>query len=231
MEDIILIMNLKIKDYYNNLASNYDDNRFGNSYGKYIDLQERKLLFNFFKKNTFNKILDAGCGTGRLLEFASHGIDLSENMVFESKKKHIEKDIKVGSLTNIPFGNNYFNAVFSFHVIMHLDQEVTTTFLNESHRVLETKGTLIFDFPSKKRRLLTQHKSENWHAANHFSIKEILELTQKEWNIKKYRGVLFFPIHRVPTPFRPLFFKLDNLLCKSFLREYASYIILELEKK
>ena len=38
------MMKTSILKYYDNLAANYDENRFGNSYGKYIDQQERSFL-------------------------------------------------------------------------------------------------------------------------------------------------------------------------------------------
>jgi hypothetical protein len=41
----------KIIEYYNQLASEYDENRFGNSYGQFIDFQERRILNKIFKIN------------------------------------------------------------------------------------------------------------------------------------------------------------------------------------
>ncbi len=35
------MMKTNIRDYYSNLAESYDENRFGNTYGQYIDQQER----------------------------------------------------------------------------------------------------------------------------------------------------------------------------------------------
>lgn len=40
-------MRTDILKYYNNLAVTYDKNRFGNSYGKYIDQQEKSFLKYF----------------------------------------------------------------------------------------------------------------------------------------------------------------------------------------
>jgi len=224
-------MNEEIKKYYNDLAATYDSNRFHNSYGKYIDQQERIFLYNVLATKPSSKILDVGCGTGRFLDFADFGIDISPFMIEVAKSKFPDKEVKEGSVSNIPFQNHYFEAIFSMHVIMHLNKEITKKFLEESHRKLNTNGTLIFDFPSKKRRLATNYKSKNWHAANQFSIEEILKMTEANWILKNYKGILFIPIHRIPSPIRNLFIKIDSYLCRSFLKEYASYIIIELEKK
>ena len=69
----------EVKEYYNSIANNYDKNRFGNSYGKFIDAEERKILAKWLIGMNKETILDYGCGTGRLSEFANSGIDISEN--------------------------------------------------------------------------------------------------------------------------------------------------------
>jgi ubiquinone/menaquinone biosynthesis C-methylase UbiE len=222
-------MQNQITDYYQQLAVNYDDDRFNNSYGAFIDKQERSFLKS--ANLDTSKTLDIGCGTGRFLNFADYGIDISSNMILQSKQKYPEKNIQLGSLSEIPFGESYFKSAFCFHVIMHLNKIETASFLDEAHRILEKNGLLIFDFPSAKRRKFTTHKSENWHGANGFTTDEIFKLTKDKWKIKKQVGILFLPIHRFPKKLRKFFIRIDNILCRSFLKHYASYIILVLEKK
>lgn len=221
-------MNFEIKDYYNQLAATYDTNRFENSYGKFIDLQERAFLNKSLIN--LNNVLDLGCGTGRLLNFANYGVDFSENMIEIAQKKFINKKIVLGNLTEIPFENLFFDCIFCFHVVMHLDVKTTTDFLVETNKKLTINGKLIFDFPSKKRRKLFNFKSKNWHGANSFSIDEIELLIKNQYKITKTQGVLFLPIHRFPVFLRPFILKMDSFLCQSFLKEYASYVIVELEK-
>ncbi len=224
-------MNEEINNYYNNLAQTYDTNRFDNWYGKYIDIQERNFLKEISHLDKNYKILDLGCGTGRFLEFANYGVDISPEMIKVAKTKFQEKQICEGSVSSIPFSNNYFDIIYSLHVIMHLNKNMTESFLEEAYKKLKPKGKLIFDFPSKKRRETVNYKAQNWHAANQFSIEEIIKISEPNWKLIKYKGILFLPIHRFPNFIRPLFLFIDNFLCHSFLKEYASYIIIELEKK
>jgi ubiquinone/menaquinone biosynthesis C-methylase UbiE len=56
--------------YYDRLARTYDAERFGNSYGKFIDAQERATLARLLPLEA-GSVLDLGCGTGRLTGFAT----------------------------------------------------------------------------------------------------------------------------------------------------------------
>lgn len=222
-------MKEKILKYYDNLAPTYDENRFENSYGKYIDAQERHFLEAFFKKNIFSKILDLGCGTGRLLNFATHGLDFSAGMLKVAQEKFPEKLLKVGEISNMQIEEK-FDCVFSFHVIMHQTKSETQLFLKECNNKLDEKGVLIFDY-STKSRSKAENGENNWHAKNTFSDLEISDLVKSDWKIIDKKGVLFFPIHQISKGFRNFFLPFDIFLCNTFFRKWASYNIVVLEKK
>lgn len=220
----------EIKTYYNELAATYDQNRFGNSYGTYIDLQERTYLEKHLPHSSIANILDLGCGTGRFLNYASYGVDISPKMIEIAEGKFPDKNIKLGSISQIPHPDAFFDIIFCFHVLMHLDKTTVVGFLKESHHKLNENGRLIFDFPSLKRRRLFNYKNKGWHGSNALSIKDIENLIKSDWKIKQYQGILFLPIHRLPSSMRPLLQKIDTLFCKTFLKEYSSYLVIELEK-
>ncbi|MEG1218494.1 class I SAM-dependent DNA methyltransferase [Chryseobacterium sp.] len=222
------MMKTNIREYYSNLAESYDDNRFGNSYGKYIDQQERSFLTSFFQGKKYSTVLDLGCGTGRLLNFATHGTDFSEKMLDVARQKNPEKPLAVGEISDIPF-HNEFDCIFCFHVIMHQNKDETKAFLSECYQKLNETGTLIFDYPVKTRKKSVSPQ-EDWHAGNSFSTSEILEMSKGRWKIKNTTGILFFPIHRLPKSLRKFFLPLDILLCRTFLKNWASYHITVLEK-
>ncbi|MFC6269589.1 class I SAM-dependent DNA methyltransferase [Frigoriflavimonas asaccharolytica] len=222
-------MKEKFLKYYNQLAPTYDENRFENSYGKYIDAQERYFLNKFFSKNNRTNILDLGCGTGRLLNFATHGLDFSAEMLKVAKEKFADKNLKVGEISSFDFDVK-FDCIFCFHVIMHQTKEETGLFLKECSRNLTKNGFLIFDYPTKSRSK-KENGENNWHAKNTFSEVEIFNLVENDWKIIEKKGVLLFPIHQISKKLRILFLPLDILLCKTFFKKWASYNIVVLQRK
>ncbi|MFM7014781.1 MAG: class I SAM-dependent methyltransferase [Bacteroidota bacterium] len=216
-----------IINYYNELAESYDDNRFSNSYGKYIDKQERKIL-SIILKDENEIILDLACGTGRLSNFANIGIDASDKMIDVAKLKYPLKKFLVGEANKIDLEDNSIDTIICFHLFMHLDKNMMDEILNECFRVLKNNGRLIFDIPSKKRRKLIGYKSNSWHGAYSLTIKDV-----KSWDnykVKMVYGYLFFPIHRLPPQLRGIFSYFDYVLAQSIFKEYSSYLILECTK-
>ncbi len=221
-------MSQNVKEYYNELAPTYDENRFGNTYGQYIHKQEEYFLRKHLKQHN---TLSLGCGTGRFMELANSGLDISEAMVSEAQKKFKEKHFVVSDADRTPFENNAFDEIFCLHVFMHLSREKADALMIESGRILAKGGHFIFDFPSERRRRFLRKQKEGWHGASAYSIETLKESIRKDWNLQTYSGILFLPIHRMPRWSRKFFLKLDYLLCNSFLKEYASYLIVKLEKK
>ncbi|MFH6994474.1 class I SAM-dependent methyltransferase [Flavobacterium sp. FlaQc-48] len=218
----------EIIQYYNDLASTYDQNRFSNSYGRFIDFQERKILDTLLTDQK-EQILDLACGTGRLLNYASIGVDASFEMIEVAKRKFPEKTFLQSEAGHILLEDNCIDTVISFHFFMHLDHSKINEVLEESNRILKKKGRIIFDIPSRKRRNLFGYKKANWHGASSFSINDFK--VHPNFKVKRTFGFLFFPIHRFPDFCRKFLLPLDSFLASSFLKEYSSYLIIELEKK
>lgn len=212
-----------IKNYYNQLACDYDDNRFNNTYGQYLHFQEREILHRRLGYLDKKSILDMGCGTGRFLEFAENGVDFSEGMLGEAKLKFPNHQLTKSDISKMPFSNSSFEAIYSLHVFMHLDLDTIRKTIVEAHRVLKPEGILIFDFPSKARRQLINYQKEGWHGNTALDIEMIHTLTDGLFELEGYEGVLFFPIHRIPNRWRSFFRKIDSMLCRSFLKKWASY--------
>jgi ubiquinone/menaquinone biosynthesis C-methylase UbiE len=220
----------EITDYYNNIANIYEEDRFNNSYGAFIDSQE-KIILNKLLTDSKANVLDLACGTGRLMHYAQVGVDASEQMVKIAAAKFPQKQIQLADATNTNFDNNRFDVIISFHFLMHLDKQTVAHILIEAYRILKKGGRLIFDIPSKKRRIALNYKAQNWHGAFSFTKEELLQYCNDMFIIKNHYGILFLPLHRIPKSLRKMFLTIDLFLANSFLKNYSSYLIFELEKK
>lgn len=218
----------EIVTYYDALASTYDENRFNNTYGQFIDNQERRIL-NRLLTNKDEIILDLACGTGRLLNYATLGADASMEMVKISKSKFPEKVILLCEADQLKIEDNSIDTIISFHFFMHLEEKKIDAILEECNRILKKNGRIIFDIPSRKRRELLGYKKKDWHGAKSFSIDELK--LKSNFKLKKTIGFLFLPIHRFPKFCRKFLTVVDSFLAVSCLKEYSSYLIIEFEKK
>lgn len=96
-------------------------------------------------------ILDAGCGTGRYLNFLHPykprilaGIDLSPAMIERAQKKITENTfvrLEVASIDNIPFKSGFFDVVICTLALDHLEN--LRRGVDELSRVLKRNGTAI----------------------------------------------------------------------------------------
>lgn len=114
---------LTLKEF-DNAASKFDDNDpsvYNMCRKDYPDVLAEAIC------EPFSDLLDAGCGTGAMLDMFKKdcpdknytGLDLSEKMIETAKKKHLEKvQFIVGDCEALPFPNDSFDIVtcsMSFH--------------------------------------------------------------------------------------------------------------------
>lgn len=97
-----------------------------------------------------DKILDLGCGNGRLYELLKeksvdyYGIDNSEKLIEIAKIRYPEVKFLVADALNLPFPDSFFDKVFSIAVLHHIpSEELRLKFLEEIKRVLKPGGLLV----------------------------------------------------------------------------------------
>lgn len=165
-----------------------------------------------FLYKTFSKLrgrqnpltLDIGCREGEKTEFIKPltstiiGLDL----VIESVKRAKARGIKaiMGNAMNLPFHDESFDAVTSFHVIEHLDNPIKL--VGEIHRVLKRGGFTVLVTPNRKRvtqiiyKFLTKTKEYKYP----FNLDHIFEFTQSDLQ-KLFRESEFVEYHITPLFF------------------------------
>jgi len=136
------------KETYNKVADEFYQTR-----RKYSP--EIEELKSYIKEG--ERVLDLGCGTGRLYEIFSvqggsasgrknidyTGIDFSENLIRIAKEKYGDKFI-VGDILSLPFSNDYFESVWAIAVFHHIpSKELRMQVLSEIKRVLKPSGRVI----------------------------------------------------------------------------------------
>lgn len=109
------------------------------------------FLEKYVKNN--DRVLDFGCGNGRLLEIIGEknidyrGIDISEKLIMEARKKYTEPQWQfkeISGLESLAFPNNFFNVVYSVAVFHHLPSlEERQRLARELYRVTQPNGLVI----------------------------------------------------------------------------------------
>jgi len=221
-------LGLDIETYYAAAASTYDKVRFGNSYGRYVDAQERAALRSWLAGAA--RVLEIGCGTGRLLDLATDGIDRSSEMLAVAHARHPGRRLLRCRGSATPFQAESFDAIFSMHVFMHLPKAEVVQVLDECHRLLKPGGSLVFDVPSQPRRRISGFQPASWHCGTAYSPEE-LRSACGAWRWRGFRGLLAFPIHRLPQIVRLMCRPLDGALGRTPLRRWCSYYLVRLEKR
>lgn len=131
------------KDAYNAIAAHFSDSR--------------SFLWDDLKDPVFTQylrsgasVLDIGCGNGRLSQlFVDHnvvyvGLDQSQALIDLARQKFPEYTFVVSEMTNLPFPDTHFDAVYAIASFHHLpDENFRLLALREMHRVLQGDGMVL----------------------------------------------------------------------------------------
>lgn len=221
----------EVISYYDTIAGEYDESRFSNSYGRFIDAEERRILDKIIDVSSGRKRLEIACGTGRLTNYATHGLDASNEMMAYARKRHPEVEFTHASATATGFADEEFDTVYTFHLLMHLSVEDIRQIFKEVHRILKPGGHFIMDIPSQKRRNLLHHKQQSWHGGTELSTADLLEIAKGMFDCKASHGIMMLPVHKLPEGIRKPLVGFDFFMANGWLKEYSSYLVYDFIKK
>jgi len=131
----------KVRKDYNFIAEDFSRTR-----GKIWE----ELDFLGKYANPGEKILDLGCGNGRLYgslkdkNIDYYGLDFSEKLIAIARNIYPQARFQAADAFNLPFPDDFFDNIFSLAVFHHIPSDnLRLAFLKESRRVLKKDGRLI----------------------------------------------------------------------------------------
>ncbi|MFQ5772612.1 MAG: class I SAM-dependent methyltransferase [bacterium] len=153
------------------------------------------------------------------------GLDIDLKRLREAKMRGIL--VVYGDATKLPFKNDSFDAIISFHVIEHIKKDLA--FVNEIYRVLKNSGFVIMITPNRVRlnsviyRLFHRHKEKYPMNPEH-----VFEYTKKDLGTlflkSSFKHYEIRPIGLVRLP------RLEITTVPRFLSKYCDQLMAILKK-
>lgn len=138
-----------VKAIYNQIAKAYEEKRrdpHKGAWNQYLEMPAMESLLKPLVKGL--KVLDVGCGTGRLTEKIRDwggkvmGVDPSEKMIEIARERSCDVEYRMGEASHLPFPDGAFDVVAS-SLVMHYLNDLVPAF-KEVGRVLKPQGYFVF---------------------------------------------------------------------------------------
>ncbi|RLF01350.1 MAG: hypothetical protein DRJ64_10735 [Thermoprotei archaeon] len=162
----------------------------------YGDEQRKKYETIIKRVRLSGLLLDAGCGTGALMDALDVdenryyvGIDISRKMIAVAKKRLnriVKGDLLIGDINLAPFRNKVFDIIVSFTVIHEAPKSLSSFF-----RVIKDRGLMVVSVLRKRKELLSEilYNTEkeikgNYRIIDEEDVKDLFII----WNINDKKG-------------------------------------------
>lgn len=162
----------------------------------YGDEQRKKYETIIKRVRLSGLLLDAGCGTGALMDALDVdenryyvGIDISRKMIAVAKKRLnriVKGDLLIGDINLAPFRNKVFDTIVSFTVIHEAPKSLSSFF-----RVIKDRGLMVVSVLRKRKELLSEilyntekETKRNYRIIDEEDVKDLFII----WNINDKKG-------------------------------------------
>ena len=165
------------------------------------------------------KILEAGCGAGRVLRyyhkkgFDIYGIDFVESIILKLRNEDATLKVSAQSILNLDFRNEFFDYVLAFGLYHNFNQNLDKAII-ETKRVLKKDGFVCASFRSdnwqtritdwlylKKNPI----RSSKFHKLN-LKKKEFVNLFEKQG----FEVMKVFSVENMPILYKFKFFRANS---------------------
>lgn len=187
-------MKLEYAKYLINKTKDYFDKNVEGFSGSRKELwPEFEELKKYIKED--ERVLDLGCGNGRLFELFKNknieyaGVDFSEKLIEKAKEKYGDYFI-VADAFGLPFPGDSFNSIWAIAFFHHIpSKQLRLKALEEIKRVLKKNGKIIVTcwnfYQFHYLRILLKFTLRKFFGLNKLDFKDIL-LFPKKLKVQRY---------------------------------------------
>ena len=135
-------------------GADYDAGLAQDAFDAYMARREREILLRVVPRlfpHGIPRYLDFACGTGRITSLLetyageSYGIDLSESMLAQARRRCSRSSFVVGDITREPCALSRFNLITAFRFFGNAQDELRSAVLGKLHALLADDGYLILN--------------------------------------------------------------------------------------
>lgn len=128
------------------------------------------------------RVLEIGCGVGRLIEDGYYGIDLTPGMLEIAKKRKPKGNYKLCDGRTIPHKDKYFDSVYCVLLFQHIPFDAVESYISEASRVLKKGGIFRFQF--------IEGREDEPFSKHHLWQKVKKALTDNGFKAEKEKGLV-----------------------------------------
>jgi SAM-dependent methyltransferase len=187
-------------------------------YWWYVGLRDLVLstIAHFSRGRDGLTILDAGCGTGKLLEmcgaYRAYGLELSAEALRFLRLRAVA-NVTRADICRMPYRDGSFDLVLSMDVLYCLKSPTDVQALREIRRVLKPGGILLMNLPAYE--WLRSHHDAAIHTKQRYTrsrLRDMLRQVGLQDRTITYRNTLLLPLAALvrgtqkllwPAPARP----------------------------